>query len=293
MPRSFIPPFLLASLSTPALRLAGQAGLIRDGVDAQVIGKLLACLASRAARLTATSVFPVRLVLAFVSALALIFLSRRVRSTYGARIAKYTLVLSATQFHVPFWAGRTVPNMLAFPLGALLPASFRCRTLHRLTTVFLAAVQIAMGLFISPPVLQALAKPRFATRRNTLLGFAILTFAALVIRLELLALLVPFALENLLQGSVGFVELAGTGIVATAASLGESAVLFSRCAHSVLTRPAHSYERGGRLSSLAEFDMAVAGRTRVLVQRRRREILRLGCKSQTAPHFRHSASSSF
>lgn len=90
-------------------------------------------------------------------------------------------------------------------------------------------MQIALGLFISPPVLQALSRPRFATRRNTLCGFSLLTFAAIVIRLELAALLVPFALENLLQGSVGFVELAGTGIVSAAISLGTRCSLNTFC----------------------------------------------------------------
>ncbi|GAA5982494.1 hypothetical protein JCM10908_006671 [Rhodotorula pacifica] len=188
VPRSFIPPFLLAKLSEPLLRLASRLGAVRDGLDAQII---------------------VRLVLAFTSALSLLFLASRVRSTYGGRTAKYLLLLSATQFHVPFWAGRTVPNMLAFPL-----------------------VQTALGLLISPPILQALSKPRFETRRNNLLGFALLTFAALVIRLELIALIAPFALESLLQGSVGFIELAATGAVSALISLGTSVAVDSYFWHS-------------------------------------------------------------
>lgn len=82
------------------------------------------------------------------------------------------------------------------------------------------AVQFALGLFISPPTLQALSKRRFETRRSILVGFALLTFAAIVIRLELIALIAPFALEHLLQSSVGLVELAVTGIVAALLSLG-------------------------------------------------------------------------
>lgn len=176
VPRSLIPPTLLAILSTPVLELANRCGAIGDGLDAQTI---------------------IRLVLAFTSALALLFLASRVRSTYGGRTARYLLLLSATQFHVPFWAGRTVPNMLAFPI-----------------------VQVALGLFISPPTLQALSRPRFETRRNILVGFALLTFAAIVIRLELIALIAPSALEHLLQGSVGLVELAVTGTVSALLSLG-------------------------------------------------------------------------
>lgn len=38
VPRSFIPPFLLAKLSEPLLRLASQLGAVRDGLDAQMAG---------------------------------------------------------------------------------------------------------------------------------------------------------------------------------------------------------------------------------------------------------------
>lgn len=118
MPRSLIPPTLLAILSTPALDLAKRCGAIRDGLDAQIISKrTLDSFRSDSDELT-TAVSLVRLVLAFTSALALLFVASRVRSTYGGRTARYLLLLSATQFHVPFWAGRTIPNMLAFPIGA-------------------------------------------------------------------------------------------------------------------------------------------------------------------------------
>ena len=35
------------------------------------------------------------------------------------------LLLSASQFHIPFWAGRTIPNMLAFPLGTTYLSLFQ------------------------------------------------------------------------------------------------------------------------------------------------------------------------
>lgn len=39
MPRSLIPPTLLAILSTPLLELANRCGAIRDGLDAQIISE--------------------------------------------------------------------------------------------------------------------------------------------------------------------------------------------------------------------------------------------------------------
>lgn len=59
----------------------------------------------------------VRLVLALFSSLSLVFLSRRVKTAFGGKLALYFILISATQFHIPFWISRTVPNMLAFPLG--------------------------------------------------------------------------------------------------------------------------------------------------------------------------------
>ncbi|BGP43740.1 Dol-P-Man:Man(7)GlcNAc(2)-PP-Dol alpha-1,6-mannosyltransferase [Rhodotorula kratochvilovae] len=173
VPRSFVAPALLAALAWLPLRGLAAFDLVRTGLEAQIV---------------------VRLTLALVSALSLVFLSRAVRAAYGAKVAKYFLLLTATQFHVPYYAGRTLPNMLAFPL-------------------------VALGLLIAPPALSSVARPRRATRSHLLAAFALLAFAAVVIRLELAALLAPFALEHLARGLVGFEELLGTGIVAAAGSL--------------------------------------------------------------------------
>lgn len=51
-------------------------------------------------------------------------------------------------------------------------------------------------------------------------GFATLTMAALIMRLEILALLVPMALSSLVEGTTKLYELLLTGVVATVLSLG-------------------------------------------------------------------------
>ncbi|BGP27898.1 alpha-1,6-mannosyltransferase, glycosyltransferase family 22 protein [Rhodotorula toruloides] len=183
VPRSTIGPLALAGLSALPLRLASQLDLIRTGAEVQLI---------------------VRLTLAAVNALALALFSRRVRATYGAKVAKYFLLLASTQFHVPFWAGRTLPNMLAFPL-----------------------VQVALALLITPPVLSSVSKPRFSTRTYILSAFSILTFAAVIMRLELVALIIPFALEHLARRLVGPVQLIATGLVSAVGSLGLSVLVDS------------------------------------------------------------------
>ncbi|GAA5870987.1 hypothetical protein JCM8547_000049 [Rhodosporidiobolus lusitaniae] len=179
VPRSFIPPLTLAGLSAPVLEVATRLELLRNGLNAQVA---------------------VRLTLSFFSALSLIFLSRRVASAYGAKVAKYFLLLVATSFHVPFWAGRTIPNMLIFPL-----------------------IQVALAFLVTPPALVKKAgKPRGATKATICKAFELLAFSAAVGRLEIAALAVPFALEHLLRGSMSFVELVELAVVTGGASIGLS-----------------------------------------------------------------------
>jgi hypothetical protein len=150
-------------------------------------------------------------------------------------------------------------------------------------------VQVALGLFVSPPTLQALSRPRFETRRNILVGFALLTFAAIVIRLELIALIAPFALENLLQGSVGLVELAVTGTVSALLSLGAFPSLSSvtraiRARSSPTPAPSRCLHRCRHLLLAAARDLALARRIRVLVQRRRGQVGRMGRESTFEPY---------
>lgn len=57
--------------------------------------------------------------------------------------------------------------------------------------------------------------------KEVLGAFAILTFAAIVMRLELVALLGPFVLETLWSGPTKVRELFIVGSVAALASLGE------------------------------------------------------------------------
>ncbi|GAA6003344.1 dolichyl-P-Man:Man(7)GlcNAc(2)-PP-dolichol alpha-1,6-mannosyltransferase [Rhodotorula paludigena] len=181
VPRSFVAPLALSALAALPVRWAASCGWIKSGLEVQIA---------------------VRLTLAVVSALSLVFFSRCVRAAYGAKVAKYFALLAATQFHVPFWAGRTLPNMLAVPL-----------------------VQVALGLLVCPPGLSSVVKPRRATRHHLLAAFALLTFAATVIRLELVALVVPFALEHLARGLVGLGELVFAGALSGAGSLALSAAV--------------------------------------------------------------------
>ena len=61
--------------------------------------------------------FQGRLTLAWTNVLALCLFRRAVFRRFGAQTSTLFALIALTQFHVPFWMGRTIPNMFAFPLG--------------------------------------------------------------------------------------------------------------------------------------------------------------------------------
>lgn len=60
------------------------------------------------------SLHTVRSVLAFSNSLCIIFFARRLRDVFHVRLSRQFLILTCCQFHIMFWIGRTVPNMLVF-----------------------------------------------------------------------------------------------------------------------------------------------------------------------------------
>jgi alpha-1,6-mannosyltransferase len=101
VPRTFVGPVLLAGVSQPIIALAGFR-------HAQFI---------------------VRGVLGLVNAGALVLFANNVRRAFGSGTARWFLLLQASQFHLLFYASRTLPNMFAFPLGmCLLACVLACLT---------------------------------------------------------------------------------------------------------------------------------------------------------------------
>jgi alpha-1,6-mannosyltransferase len=90
VPRTFIGPVLLAGIARPFEIILG--GLAHP----QVL---------------------VRAVLGLFNALALIFFKRQLHIACGPAVARWYLVMQASQFHIMFYASRTLPNMFAFGLS--------------------------------------------------------------------------------------------------------------------------------------------------------------------------------
>ncbi|KAK6865314.1 hypothetical protein PG995_001842 [Apiospora arundinis] len=141
VPRTFIGPVLLAGLSQPFIYLASFR-------HAQLI---------------------VRAILGLFNAAALLFFRSRVEKAFGKPTARWYTLLQASQFHVLFYASRTLPNMFAFALTTLAFA-------------------------------QLLGDPRTVSAGRCRVVIGLLTYATAVFRSELAILLTTTTLYLLLMG---------------------------------------------------------------------------------------------
>ncbi|KAF7290124.1 Mannosyltransferase [Mycena chlorophos] len=171
VPRTFIGSVLLAWLSKPVIILAASFDLLASKFELQVI---------------------VRLVLATVNAIGLCFIRHAVSRRFGRPTGLYYTLLTCSQFHVPFWMGRTLPNMLAF-----LP------------------VNLAAYLLIdrAPNAL----KP---SKRSVGASIALLVFSAVVFRAEIAALGAALIIQSLYAGHISFRRAFVVGAVSSLTSIG-------------------------------------------------------------------------
>lgn len=87
VPRTFIGPVLLAGIARPVEAILGDF---------------------------ASPQFIVRALLGLFNVQALLFFKRQLHSACGPTVARWYVVLQASQFHIMFYASRTLPNMFAF-----------------------------------------------------------------------------------------------------------------------------------------------------------------------------------
>ncbi|KOS16301.1 alpha-mannosyltransferase subunit [Malassezia pachydermatis] len=167
VPRSFLGPLLLAGAAAPFVWVAQQLGASSAQIQTLV-----------------------RLILAVGAWISLWFFARCLfpRSSLH-RAAMYAVTLSP--FHLPFWASRTTPNGVAFPL-----------------------VTASLGAVIH-------------ARSGRWLGLATLACVTMVLRLELLGMTIPCFLWTWLYQRQSFQRLFVLGFVSCGAAIGASIVIDS------------------------------------------------------------------
>ncbi|KZT23137.1 glycosyltransferase family 22 protein [Neolentinus lepideus HHB14362 ss-1] len=170
VPRSFIGSLILAWLSRPLVGLASSFGWITTKLDIQIL---------------------VRLVLTTLNALMLCLIRRSVSRRFGRLTGLYFAIITCSQFHLPFWMGRTLPNMFA-----------------------LVPVNLATYLLLSRAPNST--KPSYWI---THLAIGLLTSTAVILRSEVLLLLAPIVLQALVSGYTTFASIVRVGVTAGLVSL--------------------------------------------------------------------------
>ncbi|KAF7289265.1 Mannosyltransferase [Mycena indigotica] len=170
VPRTFIGGVLLAWLAKPFIYIAATFDLLPSKFEIQVI---------------------VRLVLATINAIGLCFIRHAVSRRFGRPTGFYYTLLTCSQFHVPFWMGRTIPNMLAF-----------------------FPVNLSAYLLIdrAPNTIRP-------SERSVTASIALLVSSAVVFRAEIAALGAALILQSWYAGHISFKRAFVVGAVSSMASI--------------------------------------------------------------------------
>ncbi|POV96126.1 hypothetical protein PSTT_15832, partial [Puccinia striiformis] len=176
LPRTFIGALLIGSIARALLPTLRFIGLVQSKFAEQIL---------------------VRTILATLNSSSFVYFD-----SFSGISSLYLCSYSRSQFHLAFYASRTLPNMFAFPF-----------------------VQIALGHYM---MTMRRGNPNSTRKLGTLNACSFLTFAAVIFRLELIGLLAPIALLGLISKRVTFWQLVSRGFLVTFAGLGQFLFHFTR-----------------------------------------------------------------
>ncbi|KZS92539.1 hypothetical protein SISNIDRAFT_455762 [Sistotremastrum niveocremeum HHB9708] len=177
VPRSFIGSLLLAYITKPLVYTLGSLDLLTSKFDVQIL---------------------LRLVLATVNAIGISLLRRATRRRFSDLEGALFTLLTMSQYHLPFWIGRTLPNMFAiFPVNVAFFLLFD-RTLGRK-----------------------------GSRNSLVAAIGLLVFASVVLRAELAMLLGPLAFQLLATGKVACLRLLLIGFTFSVICVGATVLVDS------------------------------------------------------------------
>ena len=112
VPRTFIGSLILAGFATPVSWFANF-----NGYQQQVLGKCKYQECIEGGSNTESEV--VRAIVGMFNSVALLSYASGVRKAYGKGAVGWFVVLQSSQFHVFYYASRTLPNMFAFGISML------------------------------------------------------------------------------------------------------------------------------------------------------------------------------
>ncbi|KAI6042478.1 glycosyltransferase family 22 protein [Pisolithus marmoratus] len=170
VPRTFVGSILLGWLTTPVASLGTSLGLVTCKMDVQIT---------------------LRLVLASLNSLGLIFMRHAVSRRFGRPTSWLFSLLTLSQFHLLFWMSRTLPNMFA-----LIPVNLAYFTLYN---------RAPQSIHLS--------------RTSVDIAIGLLVFTAVVLRSEVVLLLAPLCLQFLAQGHITFARLIKVGLSTAVAAI--------------------------------------------------------------------------
>lgn len=165
VPRTFVGSFILAGLSKPLIAFLGWQ----------------------------YAQFSVRAVLGLFNAFALVFYSQCLSKAYGRGVGRWFLAFLAAQFHIVFYASRTLPN--SFALG--------------MTT-------IALGNFLPSPATSP-SEDKTVRRQHT--GIYLLVAAGIIFRAEIALLLAAQVIISYFDNALSLHTIITAGIPAALAAL--------------------------------------------------------------------------
>ncbi|PFH50041.1 glycosyltransferase family 22 protein [Amanita thiersii Skay4041] len=178
VPRTLVGSVLLAWASIPFIAAANVLGIYTSKFDIQII---------------------VRLVLASLNAAGLCYMRRAVARRFSVSASVFFTLLTCSQFHLPFWMGRTLPNSFAF-----LPTN------------------LALGLIVGQnPIVARQSK------RAHKIALGLLTFTGIIFRAEIALFLAPLTIHTVLNGILSPLEVIEVGLAVVLPSISLTTIVDS------------------------------------------------------------------
>jgi alpha-1,6-mannosyltransferase len=143
--------------------------------------------------------YATRIALALLVVWSFSRLRKSVAKTWSKEAGNFMILLTAVQFYIPFWGSRTLPNTFALILVNIALSYWILKTTRKKTST---------------------KENRIYERTRSYLVIFILTFTAVVFRIEIVLLALPIFILEVKNKKISIVRLIIVGLISTLFSLG-------------------------------------------------------------------------